>query len=154
MITPARSAVTPWRYAAVLVVLAGLFLMHGMSSAAAGCHGGDEAGIMPMAASAAVEHPLAAAMTTMSPVADVRSATETATSAEDTHSQSADTCVPLRPEDASAVGLPVLGVVLAFGLWLYGGSHPGSPAGRRRSDAGPPRGSGTALLVNLCISRT
>ncbi|MBS2536452.1 hypothetical protein KGQ20_27195 [Catenulispora sp. NF23] len=121
-------------------VLAGLFLMHGLSAGGVGgCHGLASEMVMahPAMAPAAAGHASAAVeVRGPQPISD--------------HPQVGESCVPLRPEGLSGLFLALFLIVIT--PWL-----PGLPrsAGQTRPHwpHGPPR-SGAQILRTLNISRT
>ena len=130
-------------------VLAGLFLMHGLSAGGlggvAGCHG--------------LANEMVMARPAMSPVATshTSASTSTSTSVEvrdpqpiSDHPQVGESCVPLRPEGLSGLFLALFLIVIT--LW-----RPRLPCSARQIRPhwphGPPR-SGAQILHTLNISRT
>lgn len=143
---PAALARRPWRRAAlVLTVLAGLFLMHGMSAATA-CHGGTS---MPGMASPAM-HPGMTAMPDAPGTA--QAAAVMASTTADAHAATGDSCTPLRP-DAPAGPLAAFAAVVLWGLPRIPAAGGRIGAVRRGWAHGPPR-PGVDLLSGLGICRT
>ncbi|MEY9927613.1 hypothetical protein ABH926_002247 [Catenulispora sp. GP43] len=132
----------------LFAVLAGLFLMHGLSAPSMHC--------MPMSMrmSVPVSMPVSSHMESAMPAA-VPSHADAPTSVSEpqqtaAHMQAGESCVPLRPEGMSALFLALFLVVIA--LW-----QPGLPPVPRlvhsRWPHGPPR-AGVDILHTLSISRT
>jgi hypothetical protein len=136
------------RLAVLLTVLAGLFLMHGMSAApGSGCHSG-----MPMARTAEATPPTMAMAYPMpqhsdphmTAVADTTSPVHVTVNAIP-----GDTCVPLRPDVFDGAGPIMLAV-----LWLVTGQSTGAfRAHSPRWPHGPPQ-SGIDRLHSLGVCRT
>lgn len=137
----------------LFTVLAGLFLMHGLS--ATSMHGTPMQGMpvrgMPMrgsmsqASMPAAVHMVSATSVPMTDAATVSGAVPTAD-----HMQACETCIPLRPEGMSGLFLALFLIVIT--LW-----RPGPPQILRlirpHWPHGPPR-TGAQILRTLSISRT
>ncbi len=140
-------------------VLAGLFLMHGLSAGGvggvSGCHGLASEMVMadPAMSPAATSHTSASA----SAGASTGASTGTSTSVEvrdpqpiSDHPQVGESCIPLRPEGLSGLFLALFLIVIT--LW-----RPRLPRSARQIRPhwphGPPR-SGAQILRTLNISRT
>ena len=136
----------------LFAVLAGLFLMHGLSAPSMHCMP------MPMPMSSHAESAMPATMPSHADMlahADMPAQADMATTVGDQqptadHMQSGETCVPLRPEGLTGLFLALFLVVIA--LW-----RPGQPYVPHlihpRWPHGPPR-AGVDLLRTLSISRT
>ena len=139
-------AAGPGRRRAMLLfaVLAGLFLMHGVS--APSMHGMP----MPMQASTQVSAPMSSPMDSAMP--DPVAASTTVSDAVPTtdHMECCETCVPLRPEGLAGLFLALFLIVIT--LW-----RPRLPHAPRLVHPhwphGPPR-TGVQTLRTLSISRT
>jgi hypothetical protein len=142
---PAAPWRRPWRRAAlVLTVLAGLFLMHGMSSATA-CHGGTS--MLGMASPA-----MHTGMTAMPDVPSPQQATVAAPATGDAHTATGDSCTPLRPDGPIGL-LLVFAAVVLWGLPRIPSAGGRIGAARRGWTHGPPR-PGVEILFGLGICRT
>lgn len=130
----------------LFAVLAGLFLMHGLSAPSMHC--------MPMQMPTSTAMPITApvsapAESVMPPEAQIPSALNASDGTSD-HTQADSTCVPLRPEGMAALFLALFLLVTA--PW-----RPGLPflalLIHPRWPHGPPR-TGAQVLRTLSISRT
>ena len=135
-----------WRRAAViLAVLAGLFLMHGISAAGGGaCHGAAPPGLTDAAMPMTIAGPGAPAVhPTTAPVISHASGMSEATG---------DSCTPLRPDGPAGL-LLALGLALTCFARRVSGFAGLVRAVRREWAHGPPR-PGAALLCELSVCRT
>jgi hypothetical protein len=148
----------------LLAVLAGLFLMHGMSAASAsGCHGGTlPMSVSPMSVSpmslSPMAMPMTAPMTTQHPdhLAAAGDSRDSPAWQSSPHLHeavtAAGTCVPLRPDDTA--GLVVVLMLVALSLWRAADLRDSFLSrGLRRSSHGPPRRCAD-LLTDLGVCRT
>jgi hypothetical protein len=146
------------------VVLAGLFLMHGLPAASCGTAAG--ASPPSMTAAAMAGHPLSLASGSVGAPVDVLPATPIAGAAVSAAASpsgpggalsgmAGGVCVSTPPPSSDLAGLLAL-VLLAVGVVVCGDRvGPLAAAGRfRRGGGRAPPLAGSGLLVSLCISRT
>ncbi|GAA2002759.1 hypothetical protein [Catenulispora subtropica] len=144
-------------------VLAGLFLMHGITGGGTGCHGMSPAAMaMTSAGSPMWPGPAgstwsgSAGLTGSAHGAPMHSAIHdepamlVPAQPKPGHAQAGETCVPLRPE--SWAGLFLLAFLIAITAWRPRLPH-GTKLVRPHWPHGPPR-TGVQVLHQLSISRT
>ena len=145
-----------WRFAAVLAVLAGLFLMHGMS-ATQSCHGSPAAmASMTSASMVAPVEPAADPTSAMTQGMNGGSAAAQVLAPDVGHESAliGDSCVPLRAEESGVAAMMLLALVLTVGFLALANRRSAPFIARwRRPPASIPR-CGAELLVSLCVSRT
>ncbi|GAA0680062.1 hypothetical protein GCM10010193_37200 [Kitasatospora atroaurantiaca] len=130
------------RLVVLCAVLAGLFLMHGSPSAAAGCH---EAMAGMVRAAGTAEHPMAEHS-----VAEEQAPAEHAAAAAHHPAQGSVTCVSTQARGGVPLAGP--GVLAALEPPLPTPAAVRSPAGTADGSRAPP--AGRALLLQVCVSRT
>lgn len=137
-------AIGKWRVLLLFPVLAGLFLMHGITGGGAGtasCHDMPLPAMIMASAHKAHVHPDAHIMNARLTPAHPMSG----------HVQTGETCTPLRPEGLADLFLGLVLIVATVGWW------PRLPFGvrliRPHWPNGPPR-TGVQVLNLLSISRT
>lgn len=127
----------------LFAVLAGLFLMHGLTAGGAvGCHGGTAGMAMTRTRPMPVAVPQAGMRTGQTVSGDPGPMTD--------HAQPGETCVPLRPEGLSGLFLALFLIVIT--LWRPRLPHSARLI-RPHWPHGPPR-TGIHILRTLSISRT
>lgn len=134
------------------LVLAGLWLMHGVSATTeAGCHGVPVL-MTSMSAPAAHAGPAAAGLARTSAATVSQPGT-----AGSTHAGEGETCLSGQPPSSGDLLLGLLACLAAFafacGLAEFLPRRPSSTVDRLRR-RGPPGPVGRALLTSVCISRT
>lgn len=136
-----------WRIPLLFSVLAGLFLMHGLSAVGpGGCHGMSPS-MAPMGMPMATPAPMQPSSMGHQPEASIASSSPAPMS---DHAVAGESCIPLRPEGLSGLFLALVLIVIA--LWW-----PWLPRIARSIRCywpnGPPR-TGVQILRTLSISRT
>jgi len=144
------------RAAIVVLVLAGLWMMHGISAAGgAGCHAGTMSLVSAMSGG---EGAMAAAAPVPSSVADSRTRPGTAARPDGMAAgQSGDLCLSGQPTDPGAAFIALIALVALAGCVLLGGDLVAwmqAAMQRARRWRAPPGRAGTALLDIVCVSRT
>lgn len=132
----------------LFAVLAGLFLMHGLSTPS--MHGMPMPMPMPMQMSVSTPVSVSSPMDSAMPAPTTMATAISSTAPKTDHMEAGETCVPLRPEGMSALFLALFLIVIT--LW-----RPRLPHSPRLIHPhwphGPPR-TGARILRTLSISRT